>query len=201
MDATSQARITSVFRRVNRAMVLFWRLGLGRWLNIWPRGSGRIMVISHRGRRSGTLYRTPLNYAEVDGDVYCVAGFGRRSDWYRNARANPHVEVWLPGRDFRGVVEDVSDSEQRVPLLRAVLLASGFASAAAGVPVRRLTDDQLADATSDYVLLRIAADPDPAPIAPAADLAWVWRPVAAGALVAAVAWRLQPRRCVRRATD
>jgi deazaflavin-dependent oxidoreductase (nitroreductase family) len=174
VDEVTAQRMRRAFWYVNRWMVVFWRLGFGRWVNFWPAGTGRIMVLTHVGRKSGRRFRTPLNFAEVDGEVYCTAGFGARSDWYLNVTANPLVEVWLPGRRWAGTVDDVSDSPDRPRVLRAVLIASGFAAPAAGVPVQRLTDDELAALTTDYRLLRIAktgvATGDPRP----GDLAWIW---------------------------
>lgn len=188
--------IDRVLRRsfwyVNRGMVTMWRLGLGRWINVWPSGSGRIMVLTHIGRRSGRRFRTPLNYAQIDGDIYCTAAFGSVSDWYRNVLANPHVEIWLPGESWAGTVEDVSDDPRRVPLLREVLVASGFAAPAAGVPVRRLSDEELAAKTPDYRLLRIdRTGPSTARPRPG-DLAWVW------VVLAAVVTRVLPMGRIRR---
>ena len=64
------------FSQLNKGMVPLWRLGLGRMMNVWPAGFGQLLVIEHVGRRSGTRYRTPVNYAAIDGDVYCVAALG-----------------------------------------------------------------------------------------------------------------------------
>ena len=86
-------RVRADFRRLNPGMVLMWRLGLGGAINFWPAGSGRILVLAHTGRRSGRHFLTPLNWAPVTGPsgdleaVYCVAGFGPRTDWYRNVLA------------------------------------------------------------------------------------------------------------------
>ncbi|MBK7622453.1 MAG: hypothetical protein IPJ14_07245 [Kineosporiaceae bacterium] len=52
-----------MFRYLNRFMVMMWRLGLGRLVNVWPRGSGRMLVLGDTGRRSGLRRWTPLNYA------------------------------------------------------------------------------------------------------------------------------------------
>ena len=65
MDVGTQRRLSAGFRYVNRALVLMWRLGLGRWLNVWPAGSGRIMVLGHTGRRSGRRFWTPLNLSLI----------------------------------------------------------------------------------------------------------------------------------------
>jgi hypothetical protein len=85
-----------VFKRLNPLMLWHWRLGMGPYLNFWPSGLGRFVVLVHRGRKSGRVYHTPVNYAEINGDVYVTAGFGKTADWYRNVMANPRIEVWLP---------------------------------------------------------------------------------------------------------
>ncbi|MCJ7533048.1 MAG: hypothetical protein MUO64_18755 [Anaerolineales bacterium] len=54
------------------------------------------MVITHKDRKTVIKYHTPANYAIIDSVIYCMAGFGVVSDWYRNISANPKVEIWLP---------------------------------------------------------------------------------------------------------
>ena len=91
------------------------------------------MVITHTGRKSGLRRRTPVNYAIINGDIYCAAGFGAVADWYRNLLADPHVEVWLPDGWWAGSQRcDDLPAEQRLPVLRQVLINSGFAAYAAG---------------------------------------------------------------------
>ena len=142
-----------VFHAMNHFMVFMWKIGLGRWINAWPAVGGRMMVIQHRGRRSGKIYLTPVNYASVDGEVYCLAGFGSTSDWYRNALADPHVELWLPDNRHAACVEDVSESSCRLSLMRAVIIASGFAAPLFGIHQKKLNDEQLNALTRDYRLL------------------------------------------------
>jgi len=152
---TASERWRQTFKRFNRFMLLMWRLGLGRWINAWPAVGGRIMVLGHTGRRSGLRRQTPVNYAQVNGDVYCTAGFGPRCDWYRNLLANPEVEVWLPGGRRTGRAEDVSGCEQHLHLLRQVLIASGFAARLAGINPRSISDQELQRLAVDYRLVRI----------------------------------------------
>ena len=152
---TASDRWRQLFKRFNPFMLLMWRLGLGHWINAWPAVGGRIMVLGHTGRRSGLRRQTPVNYAQVNGEVYCTAGFGPGSDWYRNLLANPEVEVWLPSGRWTGRAEDVSGCEQHLHLLRQVLIASGFAAYLAGINPRSISDEQLAAAGSDYRLIRI----------------------------------------------
>ncbi len=203
MDDATAERLRAAFRHINPFMVAMWRLGLGRWVNVWPAGPGRIFVLGHTGRRTGSRRWTPLNYAMVDGELYCTAGFGTASDWYRNVMAQPRVEVWPPGERWVGVVEEVSDHPERIPLLREVLVASGFAARVAGIDLRRMDDKSLVAATSPYRLLRIrraaGADPLPLPAHPRpGDLSWWWAVVAFAAAVALRARRATSLSRIRR---
>jgi deazaflavin-dependent oxidoreductase (nitroreductase family) len=137
-------------------MVFMWKIGLGKAINMWPAGFGRIMVIKHHGRKSGKEYLTPVNYAIVDGEVYCTAGFGSISDWYRNILVYPRVELWLPNGKQSACAEDISDSPQRLFLLRQVIIASGFAGPLFGVDPKKLNDDELNKVSKNYRLVHFA---------------------------------------------
>jgi hypothetical protein len=142
-----------MFHTLNRFMVIMWKLGMGRMINFWPAVVGRIMVIKHRGRKSGREYLTPVNYAIVDGEIYCTAGFGSISDWHRNMLVNPNVELWLPDGKRSYCAEDISNSPQRLPILRQVLIASGFAAPMFGIDQKKLSDEQLEKAAKNYRLV------------------------------------------------
>lgn len=144
--------LRNVFRLLNRLMVFMWKLGLGRMINIWPAGIGRIMVIKHLGRKTGKIRLAPVNYAPIAGEIYCTAGFGAISDWYRNIIANPSVELWLPEGKFHAIAEDISDAPQRLFLLRQVLIASGFAAPLFGINPK-IPEQQLAALSTDYRIL------------------------------------------------
>jgi deazaflavin-dependent oxidoreductase (nitroreductase family) len=180
------------FRYLNKGMVFFWRLGLGKILNVWPDGSGRIMVIRHTGRRSGRTHYNPVNYCILNGDVYCTAGFGVKSDWYRNLRANPQVELWLPDSWYQGLAEDVTGCPGHTAILRQVLIASGFAARLAGIDPRLISDEELERVTAQYRLVRIHLNQPRTGAGGPGDLAWVW-PVAT--LLLLLAW---PKRRGRR---
>lgn len=159
MDATKTTSqqdesLRKFFHSMNRFMVWMWKIGWGRYINFWPAVVGRIMVIKHRGRRSGKEYLTPVNYAPVDSEIYCTAGFGSISDWYRNMLANPQVELWLPEGKRAACAEDISDSPRRLFLLRQVLIASGFAASTfGGLNPRKVNDEELDKTTKEYRLV------------------------------------------------
>ena len=173
-DEQMEEMLRQGFKYFNRFMMLMWRSGLGTWVNIWPAVFGRIMVITHRGRKSGLSRRTPVNYTIIDGDIYCTAALGEKSDWYKNMIKNPEVEVWLPGSWWAGVAEDVTDSEICSPYLRQVLIASGFVAHAAGINPHTMPEDEFEVVTKSYRLIRIQRKEARTGKGGPGDLAWIW---------------------------
>ncbi|MBE0699173.1 MAG: nitroreductase family deazaflavin-dependent oxidoreductase [Anaerolineaceae bacterium] len=166
--------LRQAFRYINQLMLWMWRLGLGKTINVWPAVIGRIMVITHTGRKSGARRQTPVNYAMVDGDIYCTAGFGSSSDWYRNICKDPNVEIWLPDGWWAGSAEEISDSPERLRLLRQVLAASGFAARAAGINPHTIPDVELDRLTLNYRLLRITRTEARTGQNGPGEFAWIW---------------------------
>jgi len=179
MSTKINPQLASVLRRgfkyMNKFMVLMWRLGLGTWFNVWPEGWGQIMVITHQGRVTGTRYRTPVNFAIIDGDIFCIAGFGQIADWYRNLLAKPDVKLWLPDGWWEGYAVDVSEVEIRSTIMRAVVTASGFAGPLFGVDPKKLDDQELARITKSYKVIRIHRTRALTGPGGPGDLAWVWQ--------------------------
>jgi deazaflavin-dependent oxidoreductase (nitroreductase family) len=175
MNTTNEQTLRQGFKVFNRFMLILWRLGLGSWINFWPEVVGRILVLTHKGRRSGLPHQTPVNYAIVDGEIYITAGFGGIADWFRNIRANPSVEIWLPDGWYEAMAEDISTSPNRLPILRAVLIASGFAAQAFGeIDPKSISDEELAAKTSDYRLIHLDLVAPRTGKGGPGDLAWVW---------------------------
>jgi deazaflavin-dependent oxidoreductase (nitroreductase family) len=174
MSIETAKKLQRGFKYFNKFMLLMWRLGWGPWVNWWPKVGGRILIITHTGRKSGLQRRTPVNYSTVDGDIYCLSGFGRISDWYRNIKADSNVEVWLPDGWWAGVAEEVTDPERRLPLLRQVLVDSGFAAFAAGINPYKISDEDLARITTEYRLIRIRRTAERTGSGGPGDLVWVW---------------------------
>jgi len=61
----------------------------------------RTLLLTTRGRRSGTARRTALIYGEHDGDLVVVASYGgapQHPDWYVNLEADPEVVIQVGDR-------------------------------------------------------------------------------------------------------
>ena len=98
-----------------RAPIWLYRLRLG-----WLLGS-RLLLLEHRGRNSGKRRRLVVEVIDHDRStgVYWVAvGFGDRSDWYRNVKAEPRVWVTVGRKRFRAIATALSTEASKAVLLR-----------------------------------------------------------------------------------
>lgn len=97
--------------------ILQYRLGMG-----WLIGK-YFLLLTTSGRKSGRPRYTPLEYIhDQENDRYRVAaGWGGKTDWYRNLLKNPNVSVQVGGRKFDAIAETVSDEE----VAKYMMLVSG----------------------------------------------------------------------------
>ena len=146
--------LRQIFRYLNRYfMVPMFRLGLGSWMG--NPLSGYIMVIRATGRKSGKTRYAPVNYAIFNGSVYCMAGWGHVSDWYRNLLANPQVELLLPAGAISGTAETVSDPLERRTALRRILKNAGFAALFEGFNPYTISDEEMERKVGSLPVVRI----------------------------------------------
>ena len=174
-----------IFRYLNKYfMVPLFRLGLGSLLG--NPLSGYIMVMKTIGRKSGKTYYTPVNYAINKGNVYCLSGGRRTSDWFKNLLANPEIEIILPGGAIFARVEEVRDPEERLVVTRQVLINAGFAGFFEGYNPRRINDAELQEKISDLPVLRFQPLGLGNGAVDSAGWAWVWALV----ITIAIIWGL-----------
>ena len=189
--AAAAPRLSTLFRVFNRwFMVPALRAGLGAWVST-PVG-GWILLLRVRGRKSGVIRETPLNYLVEGGAVWVMAGFGRKSEWYRNLLADPAVEVRLPGRRFACTAEEVLDPAVRSRMIPRLVRATGLPGTMVVPSPWTTPDEEILDAVPWVPLVRIRArDGTPieaGPDDPGGD-AWVWRQALAVAATF-IGWRL-----------
>jgi len=134
-------------------MVPLFQLGLGSFVG--NPITGYIMVVKTIGRKTGKKRSVPVNYAILDGNIYCMAGFGKGTDWYRNLQSQPNIEIILPCGPLAGVAEDATNSEEATRILRQLLKNSGFAGFFAGFNPFTVSDAELREKTKDFPLVRI----------------------------------------------
>jgi deazaflavin-dependent oxidoreductase (nitroreductase family) len=80
---------------------------------------GPLRLLSHRGRRTGRLYQTPVALVESDGARWLVAAFGE-TDWVRNVRAAGTVQLQA-GLRTRTFDAQELPAKDAAPILRRFL--------------------------------------------------------------------------------
>lgn len=80
----------------------------------WQRGT-TILLLTTRGRKSGTERVTPLIF-QPDGDDYLIVasrgGTDQPPGWYLNLQAEPEVQVQVRGDVFRARARDATPEEK-----------------------------------------------------------------------------------------
>ena len=74
-----------------------------------------VLMLTHRGARSGKLRQTPLCYCEDGRNLAVIASNGGEPDnpaWYRNLMASPSAKVQV-GHERRQVRARVADEPER----------------------------------------------------------------------------------------
>jgi deazaflavin-dependent oxidoreductase (nitroreductase family) len=89
------------------------RIGLNhlmRPLATWLPGLG---VVTHRGRRSGRTYRTPVNVFAAPGGYVFALTYGPETDWVKNVQAAGSCELMTRRHRFRLVAPHRFHDESR----------------------------------------------------------------------------------------
>lgn len=175
-------------RQVNRFLTVpALRMGLGPVMSTPV--AGYLMILRTRGRRSGVMRDAPLGYVIRDECVYVWAGFGVRTQWYRNIQADPHVECVLPGSVFSGIAEAVTDPVEWLPAATALRRSLGLIGRLTLADLSTASDDELEAIRTRLPLVRIR--PTGIAAGPADPGGWAWIPiqVASIGLTASWTWR------------
>ncbi|MFC0623311.1 nitroreductase family deazaflavin-dependent oxidoreductase [Kribbella deserti] len=101
-------------RWLARAPIALFKLGLGDLLG------HRIVMLEHRGRRTGNLRYVVLEIAERrPGALTVVSGYGGQAQWFKNIQVNSAVRVWNGEiRNTRAKATALSAEESRRFLLQ-----------------------------------------------------------------------------------
>ena len=96
-----------------------------------PFEGARLLLLRHRGARSGTERVNPLAYQDLgDGKVAIFASKGgapTNPDWFHNVRANPDVTVEIGTKTYSGRARVAEGEEHDRIWTRQKELMPGFA--------------------------------------------------------------------------
>jgi deazaflavin-dependent oxidoreductase (nitroreductase family) len=87
-----------------------------RWLLQALSPPPTVIVLVHRGRKSGRLYKTPLSILVEDPEreeIFVSPMWSRDSDWYRNVIAGGLVEIHVRGEKRQVEWRELDEAEGR----------------------------------------------------------------------------------------
>ncbi|MFM9700555.1 nitroreductase family deazaflavin-dependent oxidoreductase [Streptomyces europaeiscabiei] len=113
-----------------KIQVWAYRRTCGRLGGTWRMAAGfrkpaPVLLLDHRGRKSGRLYTTPLLYMTDGPDTVVVAsqgGLPKNPQWYLNLRSHPdtHIQIRAERRRVRARTADPQERSRLWPLLLEV---------------------------------------------------------------------------------
>lgn len=84
-----------------------------------------MLVLTTRGRRTGLPRTTAVSFMPVGERFVVFSGFqGVSSNWYRNIRANPDVQIRVGRQRVRASARLVEDAARRAELMRQMAARS-----------------------------------------------------------------------------
>jgi len=102
----SKKKRFSIWKLLKLPPQFLYAIGLG------PIYGRLVLLLTTTGRKSGKSRVTPLQYEEIDGDIYIASARGTKADWYRNIVTNPKVRVRVKSRQFEGIAEPITDRKR-----------------------------------------------------------------------------------------
>ncbi|HLT96622.1 MAG TPA: nitroreductase family deazaflavin-dependent oxidoreductase [Acidimicrobiia bacterium] len=84
-----------------KAIRKFTRLMNPRQMRTAGQPGAYAAVVRHVGRRTGTLYETPVGVVETDEGLFVALPYGTSPDWFKNVMAEGGAELVYEGETFR----------------------------------------------------------------------------------------------------
>ncbi|GAC1327629.1 MAG: nitroreductase family deazaflavin-dependent oxidoreductase [Chloroflexota bacterium] len=114
-----RARANGLMRLLFRAPLQMYRGPLADVM-----ASRGILLLTTRGRKSGRPRTAPVSFMAHEGKYIVFSGWGATSNWYRNARADRHVQVSVGQRTFAATAELIADPTRRQDMMRLMRAGS-----------------------------------------------------------------------------
>jgi deazaflavin-dependent oxidoreductase (nitroreductase family) len=112
-----KSRTGRLLGRTMRMPGVFDRKG-ARWA-LQALSPATVIVLVHRGRKSGRQYKTPVEVLHDDrerDELVVSPMFGRTSDWYRNVVAGGLVEIHVRGEKRQVDWHELDEAERRAAI-------------------------------------------------------------------------------------
>ena len=91
--------------------------------------SGKLILVTVVGRKTGREYTNPVGYAEHEGQLLVGTG----ANWRRNIRPGDPIRVRLRGKDIRTEAEVITDEDIAADLYPVIVTANPTHGRFAGI--------------------------------------------------------------------
>lgn len=126
-----------------------------------------VLLITVKGRKTGTPYTLPVQYATSQGAIWIMPGRPEHKSWWRNLRQESDVTMLLRGREVGGsarALQGATDPDSVTEGMRIFLRRWPSAARAVGMKGKDPDDEtSLAAAAKDTVIVRVAVPPEDTP--------------------------------------
>jgi deazaflavin-dependent oxidoreductase (nitroreductase family) len=136
---------------IDRTPKLIWKLfryppRIAYAVGFGPLIGHRILLLTTRGRKSGKVRITPLQYEQVEGIIFVAAARGEHTDWYQNLCADPEVRVRIKSEFYAGFATPVTGLREKADFIelrlknhprfmRRILRAAGLPDAPSRIQI------------------------------------------------------------------
>ncbi|TFG09445.1 nitroreductase family deazaflavin-dependent oxidoreductase [Candidatus Heimdallarchaeota archaeon] len=109
-------KILKRWKRMNKFFTIpIYRLGILPLIG----GHKIFLLLFTKGRKSGKIRITPVEYRSKDGIIHVVAGRGKKAHWYQNLLANPKdIMIKLGFKKHKATFQVLETVEEKNELLR-----------------------------------------------------------------------------------
>ena len=99
-------------------------------IHICGRKFGHFAILSHTGRKSGRLYRTPIIAEPIENGFVIALTYGTKVDWYANVKAKGSCSLFWKDQGYQLVNPELIDKEIGLkafpPFIRSALKTVGI---------------------------------------------------------------------------
>ena len=110
----AQKKSIKKWKMMNKVVVVLYRLGILPFF-----AGGIFLLLTTKGRKTGKLRTTPLEYRKRDGIIHVFSARGKKADWFKNLTANPDdAIVTVRFRKFSPQITVIGKRKEKEEIIR-----------------------------------------------------------------------------------
>ena len=110
----AQKKSIKKWKMMNKVVVVLYRLGILPFF-----AGGIFLLLTTKGRKTGKLRTTPLEYRKRDGIIHVFSARGKKADWFKNLTAIPDdATIRVKFRKFSPQITVIDNYDQKDEIIR-----------------------------------------------------------------------------------